>query len=105
MPCNDGGPPAYYDAYEDQRRRSDELARMLCRLCRRIEELDPDKDYALDLSTHLIQNDSKLSTWWKEHQEQDAKRLAAEKERKRKKVLRRQALKKLTAEEIEALDL
>lgn len=106
MPCNDGGPPSYYDAYEDQRRRSDKLARMLCGLCGRIDALVAEGNIiSMDDIAHLINKDEKLAEWWVKHQEQDAKRLAAEKAKKRKQRVRRDALKKLTAEEIEALGL
>jgi hypothetical protein len=77
-----------------------------------------DKDTALLCSTiqnlsaeqtdHLVYNGRIkqarcLADWWDTHQEMDQKRLAEEQERQRQVELKKQALAKLTADEIKAI--
>lgn len=47
----------------------------------------------------------RVETWWKRHKEEDEKRRAKEAAEKRKKELRKTALGKLTAEELEVLGI
>lgn len=46
-----------------------------------------------------------LANWWEEHQKADKERIKFQKELKKKHDLKESALKKLTAEEIKALDI
>lgn len=92
MPCCDGGPSL--SDWESQRERADDLARKLCRLCKTLEDKDL-KD--------LICEHTDVHVWWIEHKQEDARRLVAEAEVARKAKIRRDALAKLTPEEIAVL--
>jgi hypothetical protein len=72
---------------------------VLCDVCQKLPE---------DQSEKLIYNAHdadarKLATWWDHHQEADRQRLADEAAAAKKQQLQKQALAKLTPEEIEAL--
>lgn len=87
MPCQD-----YRDnSYEDTT-KIDKLTRMLCYLCGSCQP-------------KLIKDNPELSLWWKEHQEQDRKRIASELAEEERKTLKRVALSKLTNEEKKALGI
>lgn len=70
MPCTDGGPlkitetTSWTEQGEIKRLkdRNDQLAKLLCGLCRRIEQAD---------SLELIGADTSLMKWWFEHREFD----------------------------------
>lgn len=67
MPCND-----WQNSTQFESGRADELARMLCRLCRWLENNDawPIKDMP------------KLTSWWKAHKKLDEERRQARRKRK-----------------------
>lgn len=116
MPCRYDYEPAgqsYKTEYEEQKSENDkllkdnnQLTRMLCSLCSRIEEQGED----------LISGIDELEDWWTEHKRLDAIRIQKEKlEQKRKDDIakmkrklekkRQSALSKLTDDEIAALGL
>lgn len=97
MPCRDGGPSAYTDENSDLRKRNDELAQMLCSLCRLLEGRK-------ELLVHLPYVIG-LEQWWTEHKRIDAARIAQAEAIKAQNALKRQALSKLTHEERKVLGL
>lgn len=70
MPCRDYPSDDQWEASQ-QRDRADKLARMLCTLCGQLESARIWNDYG----------STEIHEWWKEHKEQDRKRLAAEAKR------------------------
>ncbi len=78
----------------------DRLARIACKALTALETHDPElKDF----------KDRETKTWWTAHKKADAARIAKEEKEKAKKIeqdrLRKEALAKLTPEEIEAFGL
>jgi hypothetical protein len=73
MPCTDGGDDYKFEAQDEElerlQERCDKLARMLCRLCKRIE-----RGYPHDSFGALIATDRELRTWWASHKKLDRKR-------------------------------
>lgn len=87
MPCRTDGYESSEACY----------SRMLCYVCTRV---------SLDTPWPLILKENpELSEWWKRHQEQDRARIKAELETARRHIVRAEALKKLTPEELAALGL
>jgi hypothetical protein len=78
----------------------DRLARIACKALTALETHDPELKGFKDRET---------KTWWKAHKKADAERVAKEEKEKAKKAeqdrLRKEALAKLTPEEIEAFGL
>lgn len=93
MPCNDwGGPGRTCDGTcnQEYKKRTDQLARMLCGLCKAQQALG---------TGNLILKIPGLATWWKEHQEADRKRAEYEKKAKADRRKRKeQELQKLAKE-------
>ena len=102
MPCRD-----YDDDYrvretldENDRRNKvklDKVTRLLCEALKKVE--------GTAIETEVLLKGGELAEWWVEHKKQDAKRLAAEAEKRRKTRVKRAALKKLTKEERQLLGL
>ena len=101
MPCRD------YDYGHERRAENiksgitelrvklDNVTNMLCTLCKRIEEAVARRNLShVVYEAHLLDNE--IRNWWETHKEND---------RIRKAELRKIALAKLTAEEIEALSI
>ncbi len=101
MPCRDYNEGFSYESPKTQE-KLDKVTRLLCGLCRKIEKSKNIQVKALLYSTSA---DEELGEWWKEHQEQDRKRLKAEQEQERKKNLKKNALLKLTTEERKVLGI
>ncbi len=80
----------YLDHYTD----------VLCGMCKRLEEENPDVIY-----DGKNPSARKLADWWDHHKEWDARRNLAEEVAKQKALLKKSALEKLTAEERRALGL
>jgi hypothetical protein len=93
MPCTDGGPS--YRQIEEETIKN--LEKMLCYVLTRLTNGDKFKDI-------LNQNDN-LSSWWESHQEEDKIRLKKELAAKETKMLKKAALKKLSAKERAALGI
>ena len=75
----------------------DKITRMLCGLINIVEKRG--------FAGFVKEADSELSSWWKDHQKKDAKRIAEEKRVAAYKLKRKVALSKLTKEERHLLDL
>jgi hypothetical protein len=72
-----------------------ELDKQTARLCQRLSELGEEA-----IKTKSLE----LQLWWRDHQEFDALRQKADRERERKEALRKSAMAKLSPEELEALN-
>jgi hypothetical protein len=102
-----GDPPSWVieaaDDYYGNINRLDEATKMLCEFIRSLTKDEVEK-YIYDAHNKQARD---LASWWERHQEWDARRVAEEKEtrRRRKIILKDRALKKLTTDEIEALGL
>ena len=115
MPCSDGGPDndaAYggrsYSSieYKDNpeiKKRLDRVTRLLCALIRSIEI---QRGY-IEAKTLMDRSEypEELISWWKTHQREDAKRIAKEVQKKKDKLMKQQALNKLSKEERKLLGL
>ena len=90
MPCRDWNdvPNCSYE-----QRKITELTQMLCSCCKEIERFNGP----------TIPRDT--TTWWIAHKKEDAARIQAEKEHKRKDVIKKQVLAKLTKQEKDILGL
>ena len=89
MPCDSG--PSYNDIQREREDR-DVSARLACVYCRILESKNlPIPEYA--------------ENWWKRHKKIDADRKEAKNRSRLKDALRKQALGKLTDEELMALGL
>jgi hypothetical protein len=100
MPCYDGSGPSYNDnSYEMQKmkERNDLLARVACRALTELEDNG--------IADMLLLRDDETRDFWVKHKEFDAKRKAAEAEKRRKARIKKEALAKLTPEEQEALGI
>lgn len=103
MPCQDYTSTDEYNDRERARvqKRLNHLSQMLCGLCTVVER-------RTNLETrHLIDKVPSLRSWWEEHKMADAIREAKEQaesvEKKRMKKLVRDAVNKLSDEELKAL--
>jgi hypothetical protein len=94
MPCYDARNEGAYIAAQ-YAKRIDALTDMLCRLCQRVEGIDPS----------LIGSDAGLYAWWTEHQRQDMERQRQEQRKRDQEALRNRALAKLTPDEQVALGM
>lgn len=72
----------------------------LCELCRDMTKSEQTK-LIYDGRNPLAR---KLADWWEAHQVEDERKSLAEKEKERRKTLRKSARSKLTAEEIQAME-
>jgi hypothetical protein len=113
MPCRDyqdepGSVRTEYVDNPETRKRLDNVTALLCGLCSKLK--------GQELFNHILANDKKLAAWWKDHQEMDRRRIAAERAaeekkrkareaKKKKEALAKKALSKLSLEEREALGL
>lgn len=94
MPCYE--PDAHVYALRDADEKIASLETMLCGICSRAIETAHE---------YLIKEDPTLVSWWKEHQKEDSKRKALEEADKRRKTLIKEAKKKLSKAEMEALGI
>ncbi len=78
-----------------------EATRMLCECCRSFTTEEVEK-YIYDAHNDAARQ---LAGWWEKHQEWDARRVKEENEEKKRSILTKQAMKKLTPEEMDALGL
>lgn len=83
-----------YSTYDGEQLKKIEIA--FCSLCREIE--------ARGL-TDLLDKDPNVKGWWEHHKAIDAARIAREEAERRRRILRRVALDKLSDEEKAALGL
>ena len=97
MPCSDGGCDA-----EDRRETQDRLDKVTRLLCSLLETVDKNGNGDLILDAG---NSFELADWWKEHQEKDRKRIAEERREEARIRKKKNALKKLTQEERNLLNL
>lgn len=98
MPCYDGGRNDYNDSeVRSLRARCDLLARVACRALTELEDNG--------IADMLLLRDDETRDFWVKHKEFDAKRKAAEAEKRRKAKIKKEALAKLTPEEREALGI
>jgi len=81
--------------------RLDEATTLLCSECRNLTEKEKEK-YIYNAHDKLAR---KLADWFERHQEWDERRVREEEETRAKIIAKERALKKLTVEEIEALEL
>ena len=81
--------------------RLDEATQILCATCR---SMSP-REKGNIIYNARIKKSRNLADWWERHQEWDERRVEEEKETRRKIHLRERALKKLTNDELKALDL
>lgn len=95
MPCRD----YQYEEENNQnsKKRFDELTQLLCNLCNKLK--------GQEIFNHILQNDKKLNDWWKNHQEEDRKEKQRLIEMKRKELIKKNALSKLSVEERKILGL
>lgn len=98
MPCYDGG-----QRDEDERQVRQDAHEMKAILCGLLTVLDrkSQTDNVLDLVDwkEVGVSRKKVHGWWMAHRAEDEMRLAKEADTKRKKLVKEQALKKLTDEE------
>ncbi|KKL89681.1 hypothetical protein LCGC14_1912280 [marine sediment metagenome] len=105
MPCSDGRDGRI--VYVENPEKVDRLTRMLCSLCRAVDEHNNDQGVlSPDCWVSMPNN---IAKWWDEHKEQDRVRTERAKVKaetmKKKKKLRRSGLSKLTDEERTVLGL
>lgn len=95
MPCRDEGA---YDSYgAEQKEKLDKVTRLLCALCKHIEDYE-----GVGIYISNVEN-GELKTWWEAHKKADAKRETEEAEDRRRQKVRNYALNKLTQEEKDLL--
>lgn len=92
MPCYSESPD---ESISRAIRSIDKLTDLLCSACQMLENNNPE----------AFQDDKKLRYWWKRHKEWDTRRIAQEKQKRRKQQLISTAKAKLTKEERAALEL
>ena len=104
MPCRDGG----YDTPAKETRNGltiDQLEAALCGIFTVLEIADRSFDLDdVDWKEAGVSRKS-VEAWWKRHKKEDAARLAREAAAKRKDDLRKIAIGKLSAEELEVLGI
>ena len=96
MPCRD-----YSEDWGPNRDRAaekklDKVTRLLCFTLRTL---------SAPVLTTLLSGNKELAEWWRAHQEEDKRRLEAERREFEKKQLKKKALSKLTQEERKALGI
>jgi hypothetical protein len=72
-------------------------------LCDRLRRMDPETYERLTRDPNRVQEGARLIIWWEEHQEEDRKRQAKASEKRELTRLAKQAMDKLSKEELEAL--
>ena len=102
MPCRDYASDSYSSPtstwqYQEMKDRADMLARIACKAMTELAEQGR--------AEFLVLRDDEVREWWHKHQEADRKAQEAAEEKKRIAQVRREALKKLTAEERKALGI
>jgi hypothetical protein len=98
MPCRDYDPsPIEYREGSETKKKLDKVTALLCGLCRKLE--------GYELFTHILNNNKELNTWWIDHQEKDRKEAIRLAKIKREKILKKNALAKLTPDERKLLNL
>lgn len=109
MPCY-SDIPSEYDIQRD--RELDKVTRMLCALCKRIEEkIKEMKKSPVPIEMgeaeleHLINADEELTKWWKKHKAWDRRRERLHRMEEQKKAAQKAAMEKLSYEELKALGL
>lgn len=95
MPCRDDRDDCRQD-YSDLQTKLDKVTRLLCGVCRATEKAGGGK---------LIAANKELNTWWKQHQEADRRREAAEQAERDQQAKRQAALDKLSPEERKLLNI
>ena len=96
MPCRDGGPPLGESHSELQQAKIDKLTRMLCTLCKRLEDHE---------EGNHIYDSHELDVWWAEHKEQDRIREQRESQERAEERFKKEAVAKLSPEERKVLGL
>lgn len=81
--------------------RLDEATKLLCECLRGLNSKETEK-FVYDGHHKKAR---RLAAWWERHQEWDRRRVKEEEDARNKVILKGRALKKLTVEEIDALDL
>ena len=94
MPCTD--PFADAQADREQRRRLDAATRLLCGLCKYVENR---------ISGKVIGHIYGLTNWWEEHKKKDEERMECERFEEHRRKVKQAALSKLTDEERKVLGL
>jgi hypothetical protein len=102
MPCRDYQSDSYSSPedswqFRELKERADMLARIACKAMTELAEQGR--------AEFLVLRDDEVREWWHKHQEADRKAREAAEEKKRIAQVRREALKKLTAEERKALGI
>ena len=112
MPCTDGGPTSYSYENPETKRRLDHVTRLLCTLCKRLENIGRPVDGKIVNINFIFSDDSELSEWWENHKildrKHEAARLAKEKAAKEKQdeeTERRQLIDSLTPHQRKLLKL
>ena len=98
MPCRDNWGTA--EDFAEYQRKIDKLTRMLCGLCKVVEDFTDGDDDVM-----VIDKVKNLRKWWNAHQAADRKREARQKVEKEKRRKISIALSKLTDEERELLGI
>jgi len=81
--------------------RLDEATKLLCELCRNLTA-EEREEYIYNAHNNISRQ---LADWWERHQEWDERRVDEEEIGRQRVVTRARALKKLTEDELRALDL
>lgn len=82
---------------KELKKQADMLARIACKALTELEKNE--------IEDVLLLRDDEVRTWWKKHKEDDAREQARLAEVERKKLIKEEALKKLSTEEREILGL
>ena len=85
--------------YYGNRKRLDEATAMLCECCRSLDSQERSKY----IYNGQIEEARNLASWLDRHQEWDKRRVKEEASARKKAVIRKQALRKLSIEEMESL--
>lgn len=100
MPCRDyDDRPNTRVEYREDKTKVDRLTRLLCYTLTYLGKKSP------GVLRSLLTNSRDLKSWWRVHQEQDERRIAAERAEANKKALKKKALAKLSVEERRVLGL
>lgn len=106
MPCSDGGWSDDVRVSRETVQEHNMLEASMCGLLTLLEKEGGISQWlsGVDWNEAGVKRKT-LETWWKRHKEKDEKRRAKEAAEKRKEELRKTALGKLTAEELEVLGI
>ena len=102
MPCRDYASDSYADPkdswqFQELKERADMLARIACKAMTELAEQGR--------AEFLVLRDDEVREWWHQHQEADRKAQEAKLEKQRLAKIKKDALKKLTAEERKVLGI